>query len=251
MHRSLEFNNLPLTVVGIRFAILPGQTLDLASCAKLFEGLRSSGFDQMVDSDEVESAPGQSVVFRLGRNPILIRRSQDNVAVKVQPEVLAVQWRSTPRVEVPYPRYQTLREVVVSVFRTLSITPKHVNALNMSYTNEPKLESRSSEDSVCRFISPTFVPTGLQSRKEFHQLELAWRDDDGTDLRLLVQSIQRRSEEPDLRLRLHTVAGRFLEGRDVLENLDAVHDRLQTFFKELITQEAKQEWGYVEHELFN
>ena len=83
-----------------------------------------------------------------------------------------------------------------------------------------------------------------------HAFEAAWQEADGVDVRFRIDVRQLSVEHQSDGFALTTVAGQRVEPTSgaVEDALNAVHCRLQAFFVQIISEEAKQEWGLVENQ---
>jgi hypothetical protein len=101
---------------------------------------------------------------------------------------------------------------------------------------------------VDRYFSDSVRITATSGAERVHKLEASWREPDGTDLRFCLEQVTASvGDEKVEGYRLTTVAGRLLAVTDTAEAaLDSVHARLQSFFLDLLSTSAKDEWQLLE-----
>src|SRR5205814_669224 len=115
-------------------------------------------------------------------------------------------------------------------------------ATNLSYSNFIK----DSPEVLTRYFTAP-VRVGLVQRAvRVHKLEIAWQEHGELDLRFQLEAvIARMMDAPESGYNLTTIAGSSVATfNDAMQKLDALHDRLQVFFPTLLSDHAKNEWGY-------
>ena len=86
----------------------------------------------------------------------------------------------------------------------------------------------------------------MDTAEQVQKLEAAWSEAGNLDLRLAIEQASAKLQgEITEGFKLTTAAGRRLaEAEDPRSNLDNLHDSLQGFFESLISDHAKNEWGF-------
>jgi uncharacterized protein (TIGR04255 family) len=248
---GLNFQNLPLLESAVRASFQAPTTLSYDLVLQVHQALRDT-FPLLREPRQVEVAPGYGPTpteFGPGLLPgAVYEGDRSGVVVSLHPQLIVARWVKQFGVhEPPYPRYRALRDALwkgVAAFRRVASEAfPGVAVVNMSYVNfvVPKV----AETPVLRFLSeqaqPTLIAGGARTRK----LEASWAERDGIDIRFALEEAtlavsQRKTDG----YRLTTAAGlRLSETLDASSALDRIHGRLQTFFLDLISPDAKTEWG--------
>jgi hypothetical protein len=247
---SLEFKNLPLVEVSVRAFFADHVPLNLAVLQGVAAALGGQ-FSRFADQEVPEPTPVKlsSVItgakiggFRLEGNDLGIEAS-------VQTHLITAQWlRRFGEGARPYPRFGGLRDslwaVTDAVTAHVAERPPVIKAVNILYANFIPSGGASFHDVLGRYLADDARVGVGRDAARFHDLNVSWRSKDGIDQRFFVCS----GEHGELKgYVLGTVAG-----AEVAEQspprilLELVHDRLQAFFRELISVDAKKEWGLVE-----
>jgi uncharacterized protein (TIGR04255 family) len=252
---SLKFGNLPLVEATVRASFSETIPLQFSKILPLHQQLQKE-FPTISEPKQLEVAPGitQRVELRHGNiTGAVLENQQRGLSATLQEQVLVVRWRKQPTLEpADYPGYQKLRttiwdvrDVVKEVF---ALTSLQIAVVNMSYVNFIKVASPATV-LTDYFSNMVLVRATEASIDHLHKLEISWRGND-LDLRFgLEHATAEHAEQKQEGFLLTTVAGVQVDsstGNPEEACLDAVHDRLQSFFKDLISERAKSEWKFSE-----
>ncbi len=246
--RSLEFRNLPLIEAVVRVYFRERIQIDFRLVSELHGPLRND-FPNVAPLSvwEVSPALKQETQLPIQRGDLPgaeYNGGSEGLSVHLQPQLFAVRWRRgmsehTP----PYPRYARLRGALVSSLEALrnSCGAGQLNAAltNMSYVNFIRI------DDPRPYMKDEYSTQATIEARALQEQVVAWQNPEGIDLRFEVRGAEREhAGAKETGYLLTTAAGRKLESdSDLLATVDAVHDRLQGLFADLISDRAKDEWG--------
>jgi len=251
--RSLEFDRLPLVEVALRTSFQAPVPVSFATLNGV-RGELALEFRSLDELSQIEAAPGVNATVAFGAGQVLgavLSGHNLGLRVSIQHHVVVTRWIREHHVGAPqYARFDELRQCHWKVVRTLLRVAKQSNpqfgAVNMSYANF--LQVDPSTNALEQYFAPAAQVGLTTNARRLHKVEIAWQDDGGVDLRFRLErvGIQWGNERKD-GYNLTTVAGSAVASdTDAEDRLCLVHDRLQGFFKTLISDRAKIEWGYHE-----
>lgn len=251
---GLEFGNLPLVEAAVRSSFSSPSALTYSLINAIATTLKPS-FPELSESKQFEAAPGTGLFhaeFGPGYLPGAVYSGHaSGITLCVQPQVIVARWIKNPSLnEQKYPRFGALRHAIwsaVEAFRKASGDEyPGIAVVNMSYVNFIPASDPAA-------VLKTYFAEGTRLRamdnaRQVRKLEAAWSKDDNLDVRFsLEQGTAKLPAGVAQGYRLTTAAGlRLAESVDAKAGLDGVHDTLQSFFLELISQRAKDEWQYRE-----
>ncbi len=254
----LDFANLPLVEVCARVSFESPVTLTYATVNGVYDRLRSS-FPALTEPTRFEAPPGiEDAALAVGPGKItgaVYTGHSQGLNITLQGQVIVARWVKRVGDEVSeYPRFPVLSQALwdaLQAFREVAAGQvSRIVVANMSYVNF--LRIRHSAPVLSRYFSDLAQVRATQNAKEIHKTEVAWSESDGVDLRYRLEQVTAKvADEKVDGYRLTTAAGTRLDtGADVTRTLDVVHNRLQLFFRDLISDEARKEWqlGRTAHE---
>jgi len=116
--------------------------------------------------------------------------------------------------------------------------------MNMTYVNF--LTGADSGNVIQDYLSSSAQFLVASKADAIHSMEASWREK-GLDLRVKLNAIKLSHQEGEVihGYQLTTVAGQKLEKpmEDVGQELDVIHNYLQHFFHDLISESARNKWG--------
>lgn len=251
--KTLEFTDLPLMEVSARLTFrkrLPTLTLPIAS---RIAGAVRERFPSSEVAATREVPPGGTPRSSFGVNEfpsVRFTQSTPGIVVSVQDDMIAIHW-AKHQGGIDYPRFdQISRDLWWFIERAQSagIAWPPFRVVNLSYLNLVAAQKRATWDNVSVYLSPALHASILDSSSRFSELNLSWQMVSGLDRRVAFTHCTLTSGEESVQgYALRTVTGLMSETETGPETLNLVHDDLQDFFLEIISDYAKKEWGYVEH----
>lgn len=254
MTTRLEFSNLPLVEAAIRFTLVTPIPLTYSIVFGIKEKLGNE-FPALIEPPKIEAAPGIESVIRIkpgGLIGAVYTGNSQGLVLSIQNHVLSARWtREVSLNSPPYPRYEAMRSVLFKLFTALtsmrSNNPPVILVANIFYVNFVTIPH--TESVLERYFSNSVHLPIFDAAKKIQKLEAAWGDNNNVDLRFELQQATAEFAEgqpPMEGYQLTTAAGRRLSDNvDPSHALDDLHDRLQIFFAELISDTAKKEWGFA------
>ena len=249
----LDFGNLPLIEATVRASFSTKVPLTFKFINDVYKRIESR-FPTLEEPKQIEVAPGIVGPFQMSPLQItgaLFSGNKQGLCVTLQDQVIVARWLKQFIMEGPaYPRFPALREalweIVAACKKTCGPVERPIHVLNMSYVNFLKLAHTSTV--LEKYFSDKVQVQITNSAEQTHKLEIAWRDPDGTDLRFVLEQITAEVEQEKIEgYRLTTAAGRSLSPTDDGKAiLDEVHQRLQFFFLDVLSKEARTEWQLEE-----
>ena len=249
----LEFDNLPLVEAVVRASFNEAVPLTFTAIYEAREKLASK-FGHISEAQRYEAAPGISETIEFVPGAItgfVLDENKNGLAATIQSRLVAVRWiRSVVKNAPPYPRFSVLRDTlweVIDVFREVSgVRSLPIAVVNMSYANF--IDVPDSADILARYFSKIAQVKATDDAERINKLEFAWRNE-GIDLRFRLQHVNAKvGEETKSGFQLTTVAGGAVgtSQDDPKNKLVTVHERLQYLFRDLLSDQAKKEWGLRE-----
>lgn len=251
---TLDFENLPLVEAAVRVSFQTAVGLSYSLVYSVYEKLKSS-FPLLTESQQFEVVPGAGgtqVDFGPAYLPgAVFTGDKSGLSVHVQPQVIVARWTKRPGViKSEYPRYQALHDSLwktIEAFR-LACGDRFpgIAVVNMSYVNF--IPSLNTATFLKTYFSKESQLGAMKNAVQVRKLEAAWSENDDLDVRFAVE--QGAAKLPDgvtSGYRLTTAAGlRLGESVTAKSGLEEVHNALQRFFLELISEQAKREWKLQE-----
>ena len=249
---ALVFDNLPLVEVAVRVGFAAPKALTYSLVYALAQELKPS-FPTLEESKQHEAVPGGGrAQIEIGPNYLpgaTFVGHRDGLSISLQPQVIVGRWLRHPGLREPeYPRYPALRDsvwtAVDSLIRASGDEHPGIDVVNMSYVNFIPVSDPATV--LKDYFSGQAQLQAMDEARQVRKLEAAWTEDDELDLRFAIeQAAARLGDSPEQGYRLTTAGGlRLKEAKDPKSGLERVHDALQQFFLRLISDRAKEEWGF-------
>jgi len=246
----LDFGNLPLVEAAARASFGSPIPLTFSVINDVHERLRDE-FPDLREPKQFEVAPGIDSRIPLGPGQIsgvVYAGNLKGLLITVQSQVVVARWLKQIVKNAPeYPRFAQLRDVLwraVEAFRTASgCSELSVATVNMSYVNFLDVDDMGGV--LKRYFSDLAHIKATADAKQIHKVEASWRERDDVDLRFHLEKVTAQLADQTMEgYRLTTIAGaRLLKADDdAKDRLEYVHSRLQSFFRDLISDHAKAEW---------
>ena len=249
----LDFGNLPLVEVTVRATIQPSTVLTLPLIIKLHEAFREE-LPDIKTPNRYEATPGLpgETVFGLGDLAgVTLSDHRRGLAMVLQSQLVAARWTREGWPDGPeYPRFEQLRDLLWNGVASFSeavgqrLSPSVVNMSYVNFLNDPDPASVLMD-----YFSPLVRVQALADASRINKVELSWADHESVDLRFRLEPVEAQVKEQSLSgYRLTTIAGTNLaEAADAANALEKIHDCLQRFFQDLISDRAKAEWQLEVH----
>lgn len=250
----LDFENLPLVEAAVRASFNGPKALSYSLINSIHADLKPS-FPALTESTQLEFAPGTGgTQFEIGTGYLpgaVYTGHAAGLSVHVQPQVIVARWSKRPGLTEPkYTRYQALRDALwntVEAFRKgCGDDFPGIAVVNMSYVNF--IPASNAPPTPTTYFSKEAHLRIMGNARHVRKLEAAWAEDEDLDVRFaLEQAATKFTDRVEQGHRLTTAAGlRLTPSVDAQSGLDKVHNKLQEFFLELISDEAKKEWRFQE-----
>lgn len=253
--RRLDFGNLPLVEAAVRASLIMPVQLTYAVVNAVGARLQA-GFPIVTEPQQFEMAPG------IGLSPSEFGPSQlpgavyaghkSGLSVGVFPQLVVARWvKQYVPSETQYPRYSSLRDAlwtgVDAYRRCVGDGFPIISVVNMSYVN---FLSQSDPESVRAYLSDRAELRAMSEARKIRKLEAAWSKTEDLDVRFALEQVTAKlGGGIKDGYRLTTAAGiRLAESLDAKSALERVHETLQDFFLELISEYARNEWQLKEPE---
>lgn len=247
----LNFRNLPLVEAAVRASLESPVKLTFRILNAILERLRDEFPDQS-ELPQLYVPPGiRDSSIELSPHQIpgaVFRGNKDGLSIAVQSQVLVAHWAKRAGPDAPkYPRYRALRD---SLWRAVDCLrevceqpPPRIIVVNMSYVNF--IQSSQGPAVLRRYFSGRARLAAADEARKVHKLEASWQEPDGIDLRLCFEHVTAKVETESIEgYRFTTACGQHVsEGESDRDALDEVHERLQGFFADIISDDAKTDWG--------
>lgn len=253
-NQGLEFDSLPLVEAAVRASFNRPSALTYSLINAIAAALKPS-FPDLTESQQFEGVPGTGLIPpEIGPSYLpgaVYSGHASDITLGIQSQVIVARWVKHPSLnEQKYPRFGALRRALwsaVEAFRKASGDEyPGIAVVNMSYVNFIPVSDPSAV--LKTYFAEKTRLRAMDNARQIRKLEAAWSKDDNLDVRFsLEQATAKLPSGVAQGYRLTTAAGlRLAESVDAQAGLDVVHDTLQTFFLELISQQAKDEWQYRE-----
>lgn len=244
---KLTFGKLPLVEAAARATLASPVPLTFATINAMQQHL-AADFPLIAQPTSIEMPPGLqdgAIVLGPGQIPgVVFAGNPQGLSVSIHSQVLVARWLKQPNGP-HYPRFESIKTALWKArdaFLKASGSRVEVIVVNMSYVNFVRPDSKNS---ILRDYFSNLAQLELtREAKQISKLEVAWGGNDEVDLRLNLEQVSLKFGEEQLDgFRLVTVAGmKVLEEKKAELVLDQVHDRLQYFFRDLLSERAKSEW---------
>ena len=249
-----EFDNLPLIEVAIRMTLDSRLPADLAFIIDLYHQMQAE-FPNVSDLPAIEVPPGAQAEWSFSPVPSTLgarfANLKSNVSVLVQRDMLSVRWSRPATDPVQgmksnYPRFTTgmvpaLQSLMTALDAILGEDALRFSAAHMTYVNFLVSEEPLKAEALSRYIRG--VPSGLYGDStKFNALDVSYGCEDGTDIRITVQSANVAGAPGFL---LASSGGALLgtsSATETFHGLSRVHDALNKMFGDAITEDAAVEW---------
>jgi uncharacterized protein (TIGR04255 family) len=252
----LDFKSLPLIEAAVRASFNGPRALTYTLVYSIAQELGGS-FPSLEEPKQLEVAPGTGETpFTIGPGYLsgaVYTGNKHGLSVSVQPQVIVARWTKHPHpgmANPDYPRFPAVRDALwttVEAFRKgCGDEYPGISVVNMSYVNF--VPSGDSAGFLKTYFSSESQLHVMDKAKQVRKLEAGWSEGDDLDVRFAVeQATARMPDGVTAGYRLTTAAGlRLGESVDAKSGLETVHYRLQEFFLELISEQARTEWKLEE-----
>lgn len=248
----LDFGNLPLIEAAVRASFATPVPLTFEAISQAHSQLRTD-FPQIAQPSQIDVPPGikSEIDLRPGViQGVVYTGNSSGLVINVQSQLVVVRWLKQVTAEAPdYPRFKALRDTLWHARRVHfegGQTQSVPIVVNMSYVNFIQVTDAGSvlED----YLSPRVQVAATKNAQQVHKVEVSWQERDSVDLRFSLEQIAADVGGETLDgYRLTTAAGlRLAESNDPRAALEDIHDRLQYFFRDLISDRARDEWQLKE-----
>ena len=250
----LDFGNLPLVEAAVRASFASPVPLTFEVIERARDRLRND-FPQILEPQQFELPPGVThpkFDFGHGQIPgVVYAGSLLGLTISVQRQVIVVRWVKQVTKDSPeYPRFPALRDTLwraVGEHRdTSNAQEAPITVVNITYANFIRVTNAGNV--LREYLSNMGQVAATENAERVHKVDASWQTRDLVDLRFSLEKVKAtvREEEVD-GYRLTTAAGvRLGENDDPRAALDNIHDQLQYFFRDLISDQAKREWQMKE-----
>ncbi|HUU85856.1 MAG TPA: hypothetical protein VM243_20350 [Phycisphaerae bacterium] len=250
----LDFGNLPLVETAVRVSLERPVKLTYVIINRVADQLRDR-FPDLQEPGALERPPGiEQPSLPLAPGQLLgavYTGNKDGIVLTLQGQVIVARWLKQIREDAAeYPRFAVLRDAVwqaVDAFRdACGGQLSGIVVVNMSYVNF--LGVGHSEPVLARYFSDLAQIKAAKDARQIHKVEVSWRESESVDLRYNLEQVTAQvGDETVEGYRITTAAGsRLAEGTEPKQALVQVHQRLQVFFRSLISDYAKEEWQLKE-----
>ncbi len=247
----LEFRNLPLVEAAVRCTFKDAVPLNFTVIGRVHDAVKDE-FPVVGEPTNYEQAPGlkeEQIQIGPGKiQAVVLQGHANGLRITLQQHVCVCRWIMSPFGVTPrYPRFESLRDelwnAVAVLGRAADIEQIAIAVVNMSYVNF--IERLGSGTAPGDYLSEPARLRLMKDATAVRQIENSWLGEDEIDVRFrLANATKKVGDEEKEGYELTTAAGaRLANGDDPKQQLDRIHARLQAFFVELISTEAKKEWG--------
>ena len=246
----LNFRNLPLVDAAVRASFESPVELTFRGLYALADALQPD-FPSQTELDQFQMPPGvrsPSMVLGPGQIPGAVYTGhKEGLSITVQSQVIIARWVKKVVTSAPdYPRYKALADALWRATKGFSETyarqAPRIVVVNMSYVNF--LQIAHDQPVLLRYFSEKARVEAAKGARKIHKVETSWQEPDGVDLRFSLEQVTATVDAAKVEgFRLTTAAGkRLVEGDGKEDALEMIHDRLQIFFFEILSEQAKTEW---------
>ena len=251
----LDFDNLPLVEVALRATYSSPKHLEYLTLISIRDRLGDE-FRVMTTPAGIEGAPGAaSPSIEIGKPSLLgadFGGGREGIWLSIQKQVVVARWvRQLTDGAPQYPRFgavlNAFKAGLSALAEAFQLDPFPLSAVNISYANFIRTENAGGV--LQKYFSPLVQVAATNGAKEIQKVEFAWREENDVDLRFRLESVSAAEGDKTVPgYRLITIAGRKLSSDtdDACETLTRLHDRLQYFFRDLISEDARIEWRLQE-----
>lgn len=251
--KSLEFDDLPLISTEAVVHFGEGFPLLGLSEALRFAELADERGQRLAVQNARLGRENQAVSYTPGINQILaleIEGPATGQRLIVQEDAFLSGWFKPVEGDAGYVRYPALRSQIEWAIETLrSLHPSaqpQATLVNLHYRSLIPTRDSWAESAVVRYLRPEYRPPMLSGPAEPQGYDLRWQTPSGIQRRLQMLQASMNPEAGLDSFILSTVAGKNVAtNEDPLAVLDTCHNDLQIMFRDLISDVAKKEWGYV------
>lgn len=249
----LDFTRLPLMEAAIRASLRVQTPLDYDLILRIRNELKHE-FTQMRPPEQIEVAPGRRSQIQFGPGVIpgvVYEGNRHGLSISLHPDLVVARWlRRFDEGAPPYPRFGVLRDTlwrVVKAHRAASPEQdRSIDVVNLSYVNF--IEGRDTARVLADYFSVRAQLGITSDARKVQKIEAAWSESDDLDIRFTLEHVTATiADEKKDGYRLTTTAARRLgESAAPEDSLETLHRRLQYFFRDVISDRAKAEWGLTE-----
>lgn len=243
-----EFGHLPLVQVACRVVVSNIIPVETKFTIDLMHELASK--DEIIldvqDLPGPDPTPGANQPIFFSSRPVRIVMS-GGCAIRLQPNMLTVEWESDSMGPGTYPRFEALKGKIEQCFGAIEeLLGRKPGALvvNMQYVNS--LGSGRLHEDPWKYIAEPYRPKPIGDNPKLLNSRTIWRIQDIYDFRYEIERLETIEQENGQNAyTLICVAGSKLEPEnDPIGRLVEVHDLLNEEFKSIISKEAKAEWHW-------
>ncbi len=230
---------LPLRRVELRIAASKPWSFGLEQVAEMWPRLKATGFASI---SPLAIQPMQPLPFLAPATAVAFTHSNGTL-VELTPEYVAAVCDVSKSES--YPRFGAMAGALAEVAEALGIEEEQVKLANLVYVNKVDEERGSQADTVEEYFAHVWWNKKFVSgSSKIHEAALNFNRAP-FDFRLRVLGYDASESGPGFWL--ETSAGRYID-HDLgwLHSLVTVHDELQKFFIELLTENARKRWGFAD-----
>ncbi len=260
----MKFTNAPLIRVVAKATLREPRPLMPAVAVNLCGGMINR-FDIVQDLAMSEQPPGRPGIVE---SPSQIQglffgsKERPNFAT-IQPDMVSSRWMRQPeRPEAIYPGYSAVAsdlDFTASVIAEVWKIEKQLVAsvVQLGYTDLVLAPGMTLSEVASRYLAPELMPRPTPRPFSLGDMNYGWRVGE-IDMRLSISpgviqpegtSEATEGIEPIQAYSMDWIAGKDLsEGQSILSGMELLHREIEDLFVSSITEYAKEEWGYVEHD---
>lgn len=246
---EFDLDKLPLIEVTIRLAPDKPFNLSYTVCTKLTEALSGKvSAARYLDAPIFDVGKRNTHRFRPGEiYGLQLVNFDTGIALGIQPNSFAVQWVRTVQTYPGYPVLVNFLEEVAELARGVYKKDwPRFRVANMTYENFIKTELDPTGDDYHKYFKGGVKLSALSGKKRFHNLNAAWREDSGVDVRVEITGIIHtgEGEKTTTGLLFSNTAGKILGPSEEWPRraMDTNRELLNGNFKSWITSTAQKEW---------
>jgi len=204
----------------------------------------------IAQSPVVEQTPGMELQYDVSPGTPLsavFQSSHSGVSLTLQPHLIVARWSRSIDSDGPYPGFSVLMSLLKRAGKILDgllEVKQDVFVVNISYLNLIEMEMANA-DQVTQCFSDTIVPTILRDKEVMREVNIAWKDTKGIDVRWRIHQGAAATASGQLSgYAVHTTAGIIVENRDPFDCMVMVHNHLVDTFVEALSSKGKEVFGY-------
>lgn len=242
----LRFSNLPLLEAAVRLSLDPPIDIGVRTSNGIYPHV-AERYPALEDASNFEPPPGiEASVFVNDLTSFVGFRSTNvntGLSLTFQRRLLSSRWSINP-LEPRYSGFESLLdglELGLGGLLKAGVPAPVPIVANMVYVDFIAGDSSA----IDRFLKLGAPMDAFAQSKTKQRLVVAWQEDSAIDLNVDLQAANLNlGEEPVPGYQISTSAGiRDFDPEKPTEALWRLHDRLQLLFLELMTDDAKTEWG--------